>query len=331
MQMLVSQADAIGPTDCTVLLTGETGVGKDVLARYIHFRSARAAKKLIAVNCGALSEGLFESEFFGCQRGAYTGAHATRAGLLEAADGATLFLDEVGDMPPLMQVKLLHFLEQGSFRRVGSSDDRIVDVRVIAATNKDLPTAIREGTFRADLYYRLNIISLEVPPLRERREEIPALVEGFLTIFRSRFRRPHLNLSHEARRCLHDYNWPGNIRELRNCLERACALSNDDLIEVDRLIIHRNENLQLVTAHSTPQEPVLHTPRSLTLAPPHVPGTSLAILERNHIMAALEQSNGNRNRAAALLDICPRTLYRKLRRYKIELDASETITNERVA
>lgn len=330
--MLVSQADAIGPTDCTVLLTGETGVGKDVLARYIHFKSDRAAKNLIAVNCGALTETLFEAEFFGAQRGAYTGAHANRAGLLEAADGSTLFLDEVGDMPPLMQVKLLRFLDQGSFRRIGSNDDRIVNARVIAATNKDLHTTIREGTFRADLYYRLDTITLSVPPLRERREEIPALAESFLTVFRSRFRRPHLKLSHEARHRLNDYNWPGNIRELRNCLERACALAQQDVIEAEQLAINRNDNLQLVISNQEPPTLVQPKPVSAMPAPSATThNTSLESFERAHILKALEQTNGNREQAATILGISSRTLYRKLKQYGNKRQANNTITNERVA
>jgi len=319
MQTLITHATSVAPTDCTVLLTGETGVGKDVLARFIHLNSPRASEQLISVNCGALTETLFESEFFGAQKGAYTGASADRAGLLEAAHNSTLFLDEIGDMPALMQVKLLRFLEAGSFRRVGSNDDRIVDARVIAATNKNLQAAIHEGSFRADLYYRLNIISLAIPPLRERREEIPSLIETFLNSFRSRFRRPHLEFSHEALRSLYDYNWPGNIRELRNCIERACALSKEELSDTEQLLIHCNDNLQLVSSH-TPSPPSSNPSRTIALASPSAhtssSSSSLATLERAHITNALKQNHGNRDRAAAQLGISSRTLYRKLKRYE---------------
>jgi transcriptional regulator with PAS, ATPase and Fis domain len=333
MRTLVLQAERVAPTNCTVLLTGETGVGKDVLARFIHSHSDRASKQLISVNCGALTETLFEAEFFGSQKGAYTGAHETRAGLLEAAHDSTLFLDEIGDMPTLMQVKLLRFLEEGTFRRVGSNHDRLVNTRVIAATNKDLQTAIHEGAFRADLYYRLNIISLAVPPLRERREEIPALIEDFLSMFRSRFRRPNLQVSHQARQSLYNYNWPGNIRELRNCLERACALSKEDLIEAEDLITYRIDNLKLISN----REPSLATApsRTLGLASPGTqaqPANSLQTLERAHIMNALTQNKGNRDRAAASLGISSRTLYRKLKQYsQLEQEAPTDVSDERVA
>src|SRR5437016_5709689 len=224
MAALVAHAESAARTDSTILITGESGTGKDVLTRFIHSSSSRRAAPLITVNCGALPETLFESEFFGHERGAFTGASALRRGLLEAADGSTLFLDEVGDMPLEMQVKLLHFLEQGRFRRVGSTRDQNADVRVIAATNRHLPDEIERQRFRADLYYRLNVLSLQVPPLRERPEDIPRLIDYFLGIYRQRFNRPNLDLSNEARQLLQSHSWPGNVRELRKCLELAAAL-----------------------------------------------------------------------------------------------------------
>src|SRR5437763_13772528 len=202
MAAVVTEAEAAARTDSTILVTGESGSGKDVLARYIHSRSARSSTPMITINCGALPESLFESEFFGHERGAFTGASSLRRGLLEAADGSTLFLDEIGDMPLVMQVKLLHFLEQGRFRRVGSTRDQNADVRVIAATNRSLPEEINQQRFRADLYYRLNVLSLQVPPLHERPEDIPKLIEYFLGIYRQRFNRPNLNLSSQARHLL---------------------------------------------------------------------------------------------------------------------------------
>src|SRR5262249_46980494 len=205
MAALIAQAETAARTDSTILLTGESGTGKDVLARHIHSRSARNLAPMITVNCGALPETLFESEFFGHERGAFTGASSLRRGLLEAADGSTLFLDEIGDMPLLMQVKLLHFLEQGRFRRVGSTRDQNADVRVIAATNRELSSDVDRGRFRADLYYRLNVVSLHVPPLRERPEDIPSLIDSFLKIYRERFNRPKLDVSSEARAQLQRY------------------------------------------------------------------------------------------------------------------------------
>jgi transcriptional regulator with PAS, ATPase and Fis domain len=255
---------------------------------------------MISVNCAALPETLFESEFFGHERGAFTGATSTKRGLIEAADSSTLFLDEVGEMPLQTQVKLLRFLEEGRFRRVGSTRDREADVRVIAATNRNLAEDVTAGRFRADLFYRLNVISLHIPPLRHRREDIPALVEHFLALFRERFARPALDLSPDARARLSSHDWPGNVRELRNTLERAAALAaaDSDRIEAEQLL-----------------------PASTPDAEGAAPGAAAAPLtldqlERQHILRVLEDANGNRERAAAVLGISARTLYRKLREYE---------------
>jgi len=299
LEGLVALAETAARADSTVIITGESGTGKDVLARFIHARSARSDSPMISVNCAALPETLFESEFFGHERGAFTGATATKRGLIEAADGSTLLLDEVGEMPLQTQVKLLQFLEEGRFRRVGSTRDRESDVRVIAATNRNLADEVNTGRFRADLFYRLNVISLHVPPLRQRREDIPALVEHFLTVFRERFNRPALDLTDEARQRLSAYDWPGNVRELRNCLERAAALATSDRIEADQV-------LQSVSTQSE---------EGKTPAPDSAPAT-LEQLERQHILRVLEDSGGNRERAAAILGISARTLYRKLREYE---------------
>src|SRR5919206_371452 len=238
MEGLVALAETAARADSTVVVTGESGTGKDVLARFIHARSQRSDAPMISVNCAALPETLFESEFFGHERGAFTAATSTKRGLIEAADSSTLFLDEVGEMPAQTQVKLLRFLEEGRFRRVGSTRDREADVRVIAATNRNLAEDVSSGRFRADLFYRLNVISLHVTPLRQRREDIPALSEHFLSLFRERFNRPALDLSDEARGRLAAYDWPGNVRELRNALERAAALASaaSDTIEADQLL-----------------------------------------------------------------------------------------------
>jgi len=309
MAAVVEQSETAARTDSTVLLSGESGTGKDVLARLIHSKSMRQSMPIITVNCGALPETLFESEFFGHERGAFTGASSLRRGLLEAADGSTLFLDEIGDMPLVMQVKLLHFLEQGRFRRVGSTRDQNADVRVIAATNRNLPQEVERQRFRADLFYRLNVVSLYVPPLRERPEDIPLLIDHFLGIYRNRFVRPNLDLSAEARQRLYTYAWPGNVRELRNCLERAAAISLSDTIEASQIPFLNSESGGVVAPSSSAQA---------AASAPHSAAVTLEELEREHILRVLQESDGNRERAAAILGISSRTLYRKLREYETQ-------------
>jgi DNA-binding NtrC family response regulator len=298
---LVALAETAARADSTVIITGESGTGKDVLTRFLHARSQRAESPMISVNCAALPETLFESEFFGHERGAFTGATSTKRGLIEAADSSTLFLDEVGEMPAQTQVKLLRFLEEGRFRRVGSTRDREADVRVIAATNRNLAEDVTAGRFRADLFYRLNVISLHVPPLRHRREDIPALTEHFLALFRERFNRSSLDLSQEARQRLVIYDWPGNVRELRNTLERSAALAaaSSDIIEADRLLPSSAPSSASGPADASTSSPL-----------------TLDQLERQHILRVLEEQAGNRERAAAILGISARTLYRKLREYE---------------
>jgi transcriptional regulator with PAS, ATPase and Fis domain len=271
---------------------------------------------MIMVNCGALPESLFESEFFGHERGAFTGASSLRRGLLEAADGSSFFLDEIGDMPLLMQVKLLHFLEQGRFRRVGSTRDQNADVRIIAATNRDLSAAVEQKTFRADLYYRLNVVSLHVPPLRERSEDIPRFIDYFLNIYRQRFNRPSLEVSAEARQKLQSYSWPGNVRELRNCLERAAAISVNDMIEASQFPFLDIEPQRAGAALAVP---------AAATAKETLPKT-LEELEREHILRILDDSDGNRERAAAILGISSRTLYRKLREYESQTNSAGLAT-----
>jgi two-component system response regulator AtoC len=308
MQAIVAQAEAAARLDSTILITGESGTGKDVLVRLIHARSARGDSPIITINCGALPETLFESEFFGHERGAFTGASMLKRGLLEAADGSTLFLDEVGELPLQMQVKLLHFLEQGRFRRVGSTRDQRADVRVIAATNRNLVQDVRDGRFRADLFYRLNVVALHISPLRERPEDINELINHFLDLYRQRFNRPALDLSNEARRRLESYSWPGNVRELRNCLERAAALSATDTIEADQVLqtADRGYSLEL-HLQVQPTASDSHT---------HPAPVTLEQLERQHILRVLDETDGNRDRAAAILGISARTLYRKIREYE---------------
>ncbi len=300
MQKIFSQAAIVAQTDTTLLITGESGTGKDVLARWIHSNSERADLPFISVNCGALPENLFESEFFGHEKGSFTGATAQKIGLIESADGSTLFLDEIGEMPLAMQVKLLHFLENGAYRRVGATRDRKTDVRVIAATNRPLEEDVKEGKFRADLYYRLNVISFHLPPLRERREDIPELLEYFLEKLRLRFKRPNVSLSENARRSLLNHQWQGNIRELRNTLERAVVLSPNDLVGE----IHGLDNSAKFDSQPKTSIPV-------TLSP-------LSEIERQHILYVLSEVGGKREKAASILGITSRTLYRKLKELNLE-------------
>jgi two-component system response regulator AtoC len=313
MRGLVQMAEQAARLDSTVVITGESGTGKDVLASFIHAQSARSSEVMMRVNCGALPEQLFESEFFGHEKGAFTGATVLKRGLIEAADGSTLFLDEIGELPAPMQVKLLHFLENGRYRRVGSTRDRAADVRIIAATNRRLAEDVQQGRFRTDLFYRLNVISLHVPPLRERREDIPALIDNFLPLYRERFNRPMLTLSDDARLRLFEHDWRGNVRELRNALERAAALSASDEIEADQILGVGGHGLgageQGQALSSDPQPPA---PNSYPLR--------LEDIERQHILRVVEESSGNRERAAAVLGISSRTLYRKLREYGASID-----------
>ncbi len=298
MNKIFAQAEMVAKIDTTLLITGESGTGKDVLARWIHSQSPRKDLPIISINCGALPENLFESEFFGHEKGSFTGATNQKIGLIEAADGSTLFLDEIGEMPLSMQVKLLHFLENSSFRRVGATRDRQADVRVIAATNRPLEDDIKESKFRADLFYRLNVISFHIPPLRERREDISILISYFLDNLREKFNRPNLEIAEKAFQSLQNHDWHGNIRELKNTLERAVVLSANDLVDE---IYGLNNSLKL------PQTALHNSANQLfdTFLP-------LAEIEKQHILRVLEQVKGKREKAAAILGITSRTLYRKL-------------------
>ncbi len=300
MQKIFSQAAIVAATDTTLLITGESGTGKDVLSRWIHANSPRSDLPLVSVNCGALPENLFESELFGHEKGSFTGATGQKIGLIESADSSTFFLDEIGELPLGMQVKLLHFLENGTFRRVGANRDRKVDVRVIAATNRPLEEEVKEGKFRADLYYRLNVILFHLPPLRERREDLPELVEYFLEKLRHRFNRPQLKLTERAKSLLVEHQWRGNIRELKNTLERAVVLSPNDLI--DELSGLSDLSPLEVKGEEMKKSPLL----------------PLSDIERTHILYVLSEVGGKREKAAAILGITSRTLYRKLKELQLE-------------
>ncbi|HEX5750510.1 MAG TPA: sigma-54-dependent Fis family transcriptional regulator [Archangium sp.] len=295
MKQVLSLARRAAKVDSTVLITGESGVGKERVARLIHEESGRAHKAFVAVNCAAVTESLLESELFGHARGAFTGATHDRPGLFEAAHGGTLFLDEVGEVPASMQAKLLRALQEKEVRRVGENQSRKVDVRVVAATNRNLAAEVVTGRFRQDLYYRLRVIELKVPSLRDRRDDILPLARMLLAEATERLGRRVSGLSPEAADQLLRYGWPGNVRELGNAIERAVALSEGNRVERDDL------------------------PEEVRAAPPSlVPGESprtLEAMEREYILAVLARNGGNRARTAEQLDIGVATLYRKLKQY----------------
>ena len=294
MQEVLRIIERVAPTDSSVLVLGESGTGKELVARAIHERSPRAARAFVPIHCGALPREVFESELFGHEKGAFTGAVSAKPGLIELADGGTLLLDEIGEMEPDSQVKVLRALETGSFFRVGGTRPRRVDVRLVAATNRDLADAMRQGEFRQDLYYRINTIMVQLPPLRERREDIPLLAHHFLDANASYGVK---RLGARALALLEGYAWPGNVRELLHAIERAVILSKGDEIQ-----------------------PEDFPPEILgTGAPPEPAGAaSMEAMERQHIVTTLRQVGGHRGKAAALLAIDPKTLYRKILTYRID-------------
>jgi two-component system, NtrC family, response regulator HydG len=297
MRRVVDLARRIAKVDSTVLITGESGAGKELIAQLIHDESARAAGPFIAVNCGAITESLLESELFGHARGAFTGATQDRVGLFEAANGGTLLLDEIGDVSPGMQVKLLRVLQEREIRRVGESKSRPVNVRVMAATNRELAGDITEGRFRKDLYYRLNVVQLNVPPLRARRDDILPLARLLLAGAAARCNRTVTGLSPRAADQLLRYDWPGNVRELENAMERAVALGGGSLVELDDL----------------PDEVRAAVPT------PSVSGAVRVLdeIEKDYILAVLDLNGGNQTRTAEQLGIGSATLYRKLKSYGV--------------
>ena len=293
MQEVLRIIERVAPTDSTVLILGESGTGKELVARAIHERSPRAARAFVPIHCGALPREVFESELFGHEKGAFTGAVGTKPGLVELADDGTLFLDEIGEMELDSQVKLLRALETGTFFRVGGTRPRRVDVRLVAATNRDLAEAMRRGEFRQDLYYRINTIAVQLPPLRDRREDVALLAQHFV---KANAAYGVKRLGAAALAALEAYHWPGNVRELLHAIERAVILSKDEEL--------RPEDL--------PPEV-----RGAQAPPPASTGGSLEAIERQHIIATLRQVGGHRGKAAALLAIDPKTLYRKILGYAI--------------
>lgn len=290
----------IAPTDATVLIQGESGTGKELIARAIHANSRRGNQRFVVLNCAALTESLLESELFGHEKGAFTGATVQRIGLFEYADHGTVFLDEIGDMPLASQVKLLRVLETGEIVRVGSNEPIRVDVRVLAATHRNLAEFVEAGKFREDLFYRLNVVSLRLPPLRERREDISLLAAAFIEMFAAEHRKRISGISPEAMNALYAYDWPGNVRQLKNCIEHMVVVTRDDLLDTDDL-----------------PDYVGGRPAPVSAAPPESLPMKLEDLEREHVRRVLQMVGGNREKAAQLLGIGERTLYRKIERYDL--------------
>ena len=293
--------ETVAPTDSTVLIQGESGTGKEIIARYLHDLSTRTEGPFLSINCGALPESLLESELFGHVKGSFTGAIRDKIGLFGASTKGTFFLDEIGETTPATQVKLLRALQHREVIPVGSTDAVPVDTRVLAATNRDLDEEIRAGNFRSDLYYRLNVISLHLPPLRQRRDDIPLLAEHFLHRIADGRNEEPKRLTDAARTALYEYNWPGNVRELENALERSIILTPGEEIDADALP-------ERVTERRT--EPLVSTRTP--------PNPTLEAVERAYIMWVLQSESGNKSRAAEALGIDPSTLYRKLSRYGVE-------------
>jgi len=301
MQDVLRMISRLKDTRTPVLISGESGTGKELVARAVHFRGALAQTNFVAVDCGALVPTLMESELFGYEKGAFTGATKSKAGLFQAANGGTIFLDEIGELPLEMQAKLLRALQEKEVRPVGSNDKINVDVRVIAATNRDLEAAYRSGTFRKDLYFRLNVVTVHLPPLRERRSDIPMLVHHFLNRYAP---GAHLPITPAAMKSLLQYDWPGNVRELENCIARAVTLGDQHVIDVQDLPpAIRTE--QPASSEMTPQDA-----SSLST-------TALAEMEKMTILRVFEQAHGDKALAGKMLGISRATLYRKLKRYNI--------------
>jgi len=305
MHAVVARLRQIAPTSATVLITGESGTGKELVAKALHNNSPRRSKPFVPLNCAALSDNILESELFGHIKGAFTGADRERKGWFEHANGGTLFLDEVGDIPLSTQVKLLRALESGEIVRVGTNEPIKVNVRLISATNRDLGEAIAAGTFRQDLFHRLKVVSVKLPPLRERREDIPLLIDYFLKEFSTAHGKTVTSMTSAARKALTNYAWPGNVRELRNVIESMVVIDNDGILDVDDL----TEDLQSV-APAGREGSVAGTSQLV--------GHSLEDIEKFYIAETLKQTNGNREEASRLLGIGERTLYRKIKEYGID-------------
>ena len=302
MSALINMAGRVAASRATVLLQGESGTGKELLARLIHQLSPRVARPIIAVNCGALHENLLESELFGHEKGAFTGATARRVGRFEEADGGTLFLDEIGELSPQVQVKILRFLQEHEFQRLGGNQTLRTDVRVISATNRNLEQRVKEGAFREDLFYRLNVVMISIPPLRERKEDIPALIDYFLKRYSDENGKEIKGISSEAQDVLLKYDYPGNVRELENIIERAVVIAREEVIFTEDLPFH--ESKEEGAADRKAEEGLLRG--------------SIEELEKNLIVDAMEKAGDHQSRAAELLGISERMLRYKLKKYGLK-------------
>jgi len=307
MRKIYQVIEQAAPTSASVLITGDSGTGKELVAQTIHQLSPRASFPFVAINCAAIPETLLESEIFGHEKGAFTGASDRRQGCFELADRGTLFLDEIGEMTPQTQVKLLRVLQEQKFRRLGGRTEQSVDVRVIAATNVEPQEAVQAGKLREDLYYRLNVFAFRLPPLRERKEDLPLLVQAFITEFNTRNHKSIAGLDHQAMRIIEQYSWPGNVRELRNVIERATILASGPLIEPKYL----------------PTSLFGETPKAPQPQVALGPGTTVAEAERRLIMMTLEHTRDNKTRAAEILGISLKTLHNKLNKLRLRPRKSE--------
>jgi transcriptional regulator with PAS, ATPase and Fis domain len=302
----------------TILIQGESGTGKDLIAKAIHYESSRHQKPFVAINCSAIPETLMEAELFGHEKGAFTDAKQMKKGLFEAADGGTLFLDEIGELTPLLQAKLLRVLEDQVIRRVGGLRDMQVDVRVIAASNRDLEKAVREGHFRQDLYYRLAIIAIFIPPLRDRKDDILPLVNFFIERYNRRFKKSIRGITDETRSLMLAHNWPGNVRELKNTIERGMILEDEPFLRPIYLPFSVGESGgRTLFERTSPADGGQTLPNGRTLPRLYIPegGTSLEEVEHSMVELAMSQANGNQTNAAKLLDISRDALRYKLKKF----------------
>ena len=345
---LVDVVMQVSSSDITILIYGESGVGKEVFARAIHNSSKRTGKELISVNCGAIPEGILDSELFGHKKGAFTGAFEGRKGYFEIADGGTLFLDEIAEMPLTTQVKVLRAIEFKEFMRIGAETVTKVDVRIIAATNKDLQEEVNSRRFREDLFFRIKAVSLSIPPLRKRKEDIELLANHFLERYASANKITSPKITHDAMAILLEHNWPGNVRELKNAIETAIALNRNSVLDIDSfadLIVQREENFSSrnlpVFLRKTPEDAdreilyralfeikkdLIELKDIVLLTGKEAVGRgeepkknlfALDIIERDTIKAALDKTRGNKRKASKLLNISERTLYRKIKQYDL--------------
>jgi DNA-binding NtrC family response regulator len=316
----------------TILIQGESGTGKDLIAKAIHYESSRQERPFVAINCSAIPETLMEAELFGHEKGAFTDAKQMKKGLFEAADGGTLFLDEIGELSPLLQAKLLRVLEDQVIRRVGGIRDMQVDVRVIAASNRDLEKAVRDGQFRQDLYYRLAIIAIFIPPLRDRKEDIMPLVDFFIERYNRRFKKSVRGITDETRRLIFAHNWPGNVRELKNTIERGMILEDEPFLRPVYLPFSVGESGgRTVFERTSAADGGQTLPNGRTLPRLYIPegGTSLEEVEHSMVELAMRQANGNQTHAAKLLDISRDALRYKLKKFGLirgDEEGSQTVS-----